>query len=524
MEDSPKKMMRAATNFFSGTMLSRITGMFRDMAMAFAFGTEVSIAAFFVAFRFAHLFRRLFGEGALHSVFVPHFENLRKQKETSEQAVGFFIDLYAVLSLILILIIGIGMFLCGAMLNDSFGEWSSSSKEIAYLCLLMLPSLFFICLAGLNASLLQCEHSYFLPSASPIAFNAIWIAGVITLRNTASEDAMPKLALYVVAACFFQWLVTIPKVVGILRQSLFSCSLWNRIKTVNPFSVDVRRLWKPFLLGIVGIGAAQINSAFDAVFANYAESSGPAYLWYAIRLQQLPLALFGIALSGALLPPLTRAIAAEDIPKSHLLFDEAIKRSLLLIMPITALIFLVGRRSIDLLYGYGDFVTTSIDGTKACLFGYGAGLLPMTLVLIMAPAFYARNNYRLPSMIAAASIVVNLVLNVIFVMGLGWGAFSIALGTTLSAWINMVFLAIFMEHPMQKVLCQSFSKSLKMMSGALILASFITYCASLWIPLGGSFVMKGFCLGALVLIFSSVFASGYYLCLFALKAVYSNKI
>jgi putative peptidoglycan lipid II flippase len=505
MEDTPKRMMRAATSFFSGTMLSRVTGMLRDISMAFAFGTDPALAAFFVAFRFAHLLRRLFGEGILQTVFTPHFENMRKDKSSSEHAAGFFIDLYAILSLLLVFLVGSGMAICGAILGGYLGSWSVGAKEIAYLALLMLPSLLFICLAALNTSLLQCERSYFLPSVSPVAFNVIWILGVVSLRDFTPSEAMPYLALCIVVACFFQWLATLPKVISILRNIFRSTPFSKRIKSANIFSGDVKRLWKPFVLGIIGIGAAQFNSLFDSLFATYADSAGPAYLWYAIRLQQLPLALFGIALSGALLPPLTRAIAAGDQGRSHLLFEAAINRAFILIVPMTAMLFLFARRSIDLLYGRGDFTLSSIEGTTQCLWGYGAGLLPMTLVLIMAPVFYAGNNYRIPSMAAVVSVIVNIVLNGLFVLAFGWGAFSIALGTSLSAWINMIILGAAMDSSMQKVLCTSIWEAVRVVAVPLSLATVVTFFVLDVMSLEGSFFVKGLSLGALTLIFSVVY-------------------
>ena len=151
-----------------------------------------------------------------------------------------------------------------------------------------------------------------------------------------------------------------------------------------------------FSLRNIGVGAAQINSACDAIFARLADNSGPAYLWYAIRLQQLPLALFGIAISGALLPPLTRAMK-KGYFRGELLFNVAIDRSMLLILPITGVLFIFGERCVDLLYGYGGFDIQSIQGTTFCLWGYTLGLVPMTLVLILAPVFYAKGNYRAPT-------------------------------------------------------------------------------------------------------------------------------
>ena len=124
-----------------------------------AFGTDASIAAFFVAFRLAHLLRRIFGEGTLQSAFIPHFEN-SVSKRISHRSMQLFIDLYFALSLILALLIGLAY---GAYFLFDFGwNWPSGYNEIVNLSWLMFPSLLFICLAGLNTALLQCERSYFL--------------------------------------------------------------------------------------------------------------------------------------------------------------------------------------------------------------------------------------------------------------------------------------------------------------------------------------------------------------------------
>lgn len=502
MEDSPRKMIRSAASFFSGTMLSRVTGLLRDIAMAFAFGTEASLAAFFVAFRFAHLLRRLLGESSLQTAFVPGFEALRKESKSTDRSLRFFIDLYAALSLILLLVIGVGTAV-GLSFDHFFRDvWSSGTMEILTLSLLMLPSLFFICLAGLHTAYLQCERSYFLPAAAPVAFNLLWIFGVLFLASVPPQEAMPKLALCIVVACFFQWLVTLPKVTQLLIRDGLN---FNHFSTINPFSNDICSMWKPLVLGIVGIGAAQINSAFDAIFARFAESSGPAYLWYAIRLQQLPLALFGIALSGALLPPLTRAIKEGDLTRSSKLLDVAVHRSMLLIVPITAGLFILGYRCIDLLYGYGDFNVQSVAGTTDCLWGYSLGLIPMTLVLITAPIYYARADYRTPTIASVMSMILNMALNVLFVLKLNLNASSIALATSLCAWVNLAYLIVAMDSTAQEVFLQSIRKIFQETGKALLLTCAIVWPASSFMPSGDSFFTKCLYFGILGLLFVILF-------------------
>jgi putative peptidoglycan lipid II flippase len=126
MKDTIQTIRRSSHRFFSGTLLSRLTGMLRDMSMAYAFGTQSSIAAFMIAFRFAHLLRRLFGEGALQSAFIPEFEALRHQQET--RAFIFFRDLTLSLTFFLILLIGLGSAILACFLE--WGNLHPDNQEI----------------------------------------------------------------------------------------------------------------------------------------------------------------------------------------------------------------------------------------------------------------------------------------------------------------------------------------------------------------------------------------------------------
>ncbi len=137
MQDTNKTIFHSAKRFLSGTLISRFTGLFRDVAMAFAFGTHGSIAALMVAFRFAHLFRRLLGEGALQMAFVPQFETLRK--EDPNRALKFFRDLSVALSLALLIIITIAIGLLSA--TYLYSDFSQGTKEIILLTAILMPSL-----------------------------------------------------------------------------------------------------------------------------------------------------------------------------------------------------------------------------------------------------------------------------------------------------------------------------------------------------------------------------------------------
>ena len=432
MKDTIQTIRSASHRFFSGTLLSRLTGMLRDMALAYSFGTSASIAAFMVAFRFAHLLRRLFGEGALQSAFIPQFEDLRIQNE--QQAFQFFRDLGVALTLFLLVVIGISCSVLGAVLI--WGNVQPQNQEILFLTLLMLPSLLFICLYGLNASLLQCEKYYFVSSVAPVAFNVIWIVTVFCIGNLPSDQAMIRLAIGVVIACIFQWLLTVP-------QTYHSLKVHCQIKSFS-FSqliAHVRLLGKPLVLGILGVAASQINNAIDSVFAHFAEPEGPALLWYAIRIQQLPLALFGISIASSILPPLSRALKGKRVEEYTHFLHDGIERTIFFILPVTVLFFAMGDSIVQLIYGRGHFDAASIAHTTHCLWAYAIGLLPSALVLILAPAYYAQSLYTLPAIISCLTLCCNMGLNSLFIMGFGWGAVSVAYATSCSAWLNFFLLA-----------------------------------------------------------------------------------
>jgi len=171
--DTSHSILRSAKYFFAGTALSRLSGLFRDMAMAFCFGGAPEIAAFMVAYRLANLLRRLFGEGNLQSGFVPHFETLRAA--SPQAAFSFYRDsaysLFALLSLCVLAIEGILWLLLGVL--------PAGWREIAELTMWMAPGLLFICLSALNSALLQCQKKYFISAITPVLFNSVWIAAVL---------------------------------------------------------------------------------------------------------------------------------------------------------------------------------------------------------------------------------------------------------------------------------------------------------------------------------------------------------
>ena len=437
IQDSTHTIAANARRFFSGTALSRATGLAREVAMAVAFGTKPAIAAFWMAFRFAHLLRRLFGEGALNAAFIPHYEMLKsKNKSLSAR---FFCDLS----------IGVGLLLLGVTLLAEgvlggvllFSHIGAESREVIQLTMWMLPSLIFISLYAMNSALLNCEHSFFLPSVAPTILNIIWIFAVLLLWQQPVERAVKYLAMTLVVAFIFQWGVTVPKVFSTVSRTLTGHSKENKLRYR-----ELLKILRPFALGMVGVAATQLNTAVDALFARAADPQGPAYLWYAIRIQQLPLALLGVGLTGALLPPISRAIQKGELGNYLHFLNFALKRIVLWMLPVMGAIFALGFSGINLVYGHGEFSHQAVLETTLCLWAYGVALLPMTLVLILASSCYAHHNYRIPALISILAVALNVMLNAFFVYRCHLGTISVALSTGLCACVNTLLLGYYLKR------------------------------------------------------------------------------
>jgi putative peptidoglycan lipid II flippase len=393
-----------------------MSGLMRDVAMAFAFGTNPSVAAFLLSYRLAHLLRRVLGEGCLQQAFIPIFEKIRT--ESGEDSAYAFYELVQKRLL---------QGLIPLIALSSFVLWGWRSDEVPFLTLLMLPSLLFITLFGLNASILQANRSFFLPACAPVVFNFLWTGGALSFQFWPAEQAMPFMALILNVGCLFQWALTLP---------FMEKRKGEKTPSPLPFSTLLSRVG----LGLLGVSATQINNAIDPIFARFSDASGPAYLWYAIRVEQFPLSLFSIALSSALLPPLARAVARNNLSLSSHFFETALRRATGLLLPMTGYMLLVSTSLIALLFGWGEFGTTSINKTAYCLSAYALALVPSTWVLILANLHFAFGNFKKTAKASLVTLLANMILNPLFLFGFGMGVEGVAFATALATTVNALML------------------------------------------------------------------------------------
>ena len=418
-----------------------------------------------VAFRFSNLLRRLLGEGALQAAFIPLFEKFKKNDPA--QAAKFFHNLFFLIAAVLI---------CLVLIVEGFLfiiPWPPDQVEVIRLTAWMFPGILFICLYGVSTALLQCEDAFFISGAAPALFNLVWIGALFFLQDLPVAQAMTSLCQVVVFAYFAQWLVTVPRMIA-LTKGVWFCK-------PDLFSSDIKALLRVMGFSVISVGAVQLNAFFDALFARAASLEGPAWLWYAIRLEQLPMALFGIAISQALLPRLSRAIKGGEEQKAARLFTLAKNWLEAFLVPSTFVIFALGFSVVGLVYGRGEFSMEDQIQTSRCLYAYAFSLVPSAFCVIFSSLYWAKDDYKTPMMMSLLSVGVNIFLNSVFVYVLGLGAVSVAIATSASAWLNALLL----------------SREAGKFSWSVLLASALAALAA-W-SLGGASIFSGAALFALVL-------------------------
>lgn len=415
-------MIRQAMHFFLGTLISRLGGLLRELSMSACFGASALVGDFFISYRWSNIFRRLLGEGGVSNGFIPAYERYRQ--EGGAKADLFFRDLFWSLLVLLVPII---------LLIECIFMGSVASY--------MLFGVIFIVMYALFMAYLQCHGYYFLPSVAPTIFNLIWVGGCFVLCSYEQSYALKGIALCISIAFLFQWIVLIPKTAKCLQIS------FKEFLKIHPFSLEVKELLKPLSLTLIGIAATQLNGAIDLIFAKWADPKGAAFLSYAIKLEQVPMGLFGVAVSQAIAPLLARAYQSKDLSQYHFLTEKSLRLTLKLLAPFTLLFFVAAPPFVSVIYGRGAFLDQDVTLTAQALALYTIGLIPSGLILLLAPSFYATLDFKTPMKATFLAVGINTALNAILVFVLNAGAWAIALTTSISFWIQWGYLAARLKAP-----------------------------------------------------------------------------
>lgn len=432
-------LLRAAATVSSLTLLSRITGLARDIIIARIFGVSALTDAFWVAFRIPNLMRRLFAEGAFSQAFIPI---LGEVKETSQngEAVRVFIDrvaLVLLLTLTIVTLLGIVgapavvLFMASGMAGD---DRLQAYEAAVWMTRLMFPYIICMSLVAFASGVLNTHKRFAIPALTPVLLNLSMIGGSLLLQEHFSQP------IYSLAAG-----VMIGGVAQLSVQWLALSRLHLRPRLMTPIGTafkdsTVRRVIRQMAPATLGVSVAQISLLINTNIATWLTPGSVTWLSFADRLMEFPTALIGVALGTVLLPTLSKANANKQNEHYSDLLDWGMRLVLLLGLPAALCMVMLADAMVATLFQYGAFDAHDVAQTQTAVMAYSAGLIGLLMVKILAPGFYGRQDIRTPVKIAIGVLIGTQLLNIVLVPLLDHAGLALAIG--LGACINATALYI----------------------------------------------------------------------------------
>ncbi len=430
------KMIKSVSTVGSMTLLSRITGLIRDIIFANILGDKAEADVFFVALRIPNFFRRIFGEGALSAAFVPVFTDYRMHR--SSQEVSSFLQLmlgrFGLLLLVISVIGVIGApllvsIVAAGFLNDPVKyESAVSATRITF------PYLFFISLVAVAAGMLNTCGRFAAPAATPIFLNLCLIGAAIVLVPLVSSSPN-ALAIGVMIAGFVQLMFQIP----FLRRERLTIRPRIVARPGDRIGLDgVKKVGKLIIPAIYGVSVAQVSVFVNTILASFLITGSISWLYYADRLMEFPVGVFGIALSTVILPHLSRIRheAAGNAFSSSL--DWASRWVVLICIPAMIGLVMLAEALVATIFYHGDFTTNGVRMTALSLIAFSVGMPAIVMVKVHATGFFAHQDTRTPVKVAMYAMALNIVCCLILVMPLKH--VGLALATSLSMFFNAIWL------------------------------------------------------------------------------------
>ncbi|CAI3946305.1 Lipid II flippase MurJ/MviN (peptidoglycan biosynthesis) (MurJ) (PDB:5T77) (PUBMED:25013077) [Commensalibacter communis] len=456
-------MLKNILTVGSWTMISRLLGLVRDQLLAAFLGAGSLQDAYQVAFRLPNMFRNLFGEGAFNAAFVPLFTMAltnKNQKEAQRFANESFSVLITILFIITILA-EIFMPQIVRIIAPGFTVDKTRYDEAVALSRITFPYMILICAAALVAGVLNSLHRFGIAAAAYVSFNIVGIAALLWLT-----PFMPN------AAWAAAWGVTLSGFVqlGILLFAARNAGM--RIKLCIPkLTEDIRHLFRKMAPGIVGSGITQINLTISTIIATLLPTGSVSVMYFADRINQLPLGVLGAAAGTTLLPILTKALQNKDPNAAFDAQNKAIDYSLLLTLPAAFGLFSIAVPVISTLFGHGAFTVKDVYASALSLQMYTIGLPAFVLIKVLSPGFFARGDTSTPVKIGVFTIFLNLILNLIFMKPLTY--MGPPLANSMAAIVNVIILAVILYKREALSVPIPLIKRIVAMTGASLMMCFI---------------------------------------------------
>lgn len=426
------KLLKAMATVGGLTGVSRILGFLRDVMTAIILGAGPVADAFIVALKLPNLFRRVTAEGAFSVSFVPLY-SAKLATEGQEGADKFASNAFAVMATVLapftILAI-MAMPWIIHLLAPGFTAGEERYEMAVEMTRVTFPYLLLISLSALMGGVLNA-HDKFVPfAAAPIVFNLTLIVALYFF------EPMMKTGGHALSWGLFG--------AGVLQfAGLLACIKFYKVKIefkLPKFDDDIKKLGKLMIPGIIGAGVVHINLFADIIIASLLAEGSISYLYYADRLNQLPLGMVGIAVGTALLPMLSRSMAGGVAGEANHLFNRAMEICLILALPAGVALLIAAEPLIKSLFQYGNFGAADAQITAYVLMGYALGVPAYVAGKVFSTTYYAQHDTTTPVKIAVVCALTNIAMALVFIQFMGVA--GIALSTGICGWLQY---ALFMR-------------------------------------------------------------------------------
>jgi putative peptidoglycan lipid II flippase len=424
-----QKLVKTASIFSFTTFLSRLLGFVRDSIVAQLFGVGPAMDAFCAAYKIPSLMHKLFAESALVQVFIPILSEYRETKEPKVVR-QFIAQIVGMLMIILTIIIVFGMSMPSLWIRMVASKLDAERLQIASdLLRISFPYLLLVSLAALGSATMNCYGRFWGAALTPVWPNICLIIAALGFSH-----------LFLIPTTSLAWGIILTGVVQFLFVLPFLKSLallvWPRFDGWK--MPDVRKMGKLILPALFCASTDQLMGLINTQFASALPTGTLTWLHYANRLIYFPLGVLGVALATAVLPLLSRTHAARTVKKFDAVLGWGLRCGLMLGMPAAIVFGVLAGPLIASLLGYGKFSSLDIMQTKQALLGYAFGLPAFMLVRVLSTGFFAQQNVHTPGKILLQVIIVNILLNCLFISHLG--LLGLTLASSLAAWLQVALL------------------------------------------------------------------------------------
>lgn len=415
------------------TLVSRVLGFVRDILFAAAFGAGAGMDAFLVALKIPNFGRRMFAEGAFAQSFVPVFTETRTRAPHAEVR-DLFANVAGTLGMILGAITLVGC-LASPLLMGLFAPGFASDPDQFVLGADLLrwtfPYLMFISLTAMAGGVLNSYGQFAVPAITPVILNICLIAAAFI-----DAGSVQVLAYAVFAAGLLQLAFQLP---SLARLNMLPRPRWGWR------DAKVQRIVRLMVPIMIGSSVAQISLLIDTILASFLTTGSVSWLYFADRLMEFPLGIFSIAIGTVILPTLSAQFSSSSGEAFSGTLDWALRVLLLIGVPAALGLFLLASPLVITLFQYSAFTGHDVQMTAAALMAYAFGFMGFSLVKVLVPGFFARQETRIPvryAIIALCSGMVMSLTGVLIAVSLEWSAphAVLAAATSTSAWINAVLL------------------------------------------------------------------------------------